>query len=123
MDRVPWYLVWHLLSIRSHSCEDRYLAKRYEDKPFDYVNNQTSMDQELKDLGLIKLSNSREARVFDAAECGSKRPFEIVFPVEFAVTPAGHYLLRTLALRAVGSMAKTFLVALVGALAALFVAA
>lgn len=128
MERVPAYLAWYFLRIRSHHGKPGYLAERFTDMRLDRMLLEVQMLDELYKRGLVSLTDKRDERVFNphrvelapgmtATTTGTET--HVPYPAIFGITPLGHYFIRESLLSAVGTTAWTAIVALMGAAAAI----
>lgn len=128
-DRIPVYLLWYLLRIRRHSGEIDFFAKRFADMDEPKMLIEVQMAGELYKRGLILLPSEKKGeKVFNpltvSAAPGvsilrSGTEQRITYWKMFDLTPAGKYVIVETLFQLAGSTAKTFVIALVGAAAAI----
>lgn len=129
-DRIPSYLLFFFLQIRSHAGEVGYLTERIDKLGLEDACIETQMVEMLYKRGLITLSDKKLDKVYDPL-CYSPAPGVTVHKAgteyivhywgDFGITPAGKYLLREMAFSAVGKTAWTAIVAAIGIIIGLLV--
>lgn len=128
-DRIPIYLLWYLLRIRRHSGELDFFAKRFAAMDEQKMLIEVQMTGELYKRGLILLPSEKKGeKVFNPLSVSAGPGISIMragteqrisYWKMFDLTPAGKYVVIETILQLAGSTAKTFVIALVGAAAAI----
>ena len=128
-DRVPIYLLLYLLIIRKHSGELDFFAKRFAAMDEQKMLIEVQMTGELYKRGLILLPSKKKGeKVFNPLSVSAGPGISIMragteqrisYWKMFDLTPAGKYVVIETILQLAGSTAKTFVIALVGAAAAI----
>ena len=130
MEKPPAYLMLFLLRIRRHSGELGYLNGRFADMPMERMEREAYMLHELHRLGFIALPDERAEKVYDphVAEIApgltvhrAGTEVRVPYPETFVLLPAGHYLLRELAVSALGKVSWTLVAAFLGGVIAVAV--
>lgn len=128
-DRVPIYLLLYLLIIRKHSGELDFFVKRFAEMSEEKMLVEVQMVGELYKRGLILLPSEKKGeKVFNPLEVSAGPGITVTragteqrisYWKMFDLTPAGKYVVIETILQLAGSTAKTFVIALVGAAAAI----
>lgn len=123
-DKPPYYLMWFLIRIRRHSNEQGYLESRFDSiDDFERVGREVCMLRELRNLGMVALSESETEKILDTTISTPKPGVikvspgmrqSIPYPELFVVLPAGHYLIRELAMNIAMSASWTVATVLIG---------
>ena len=122
MNKVPAYLSWYFLKIRSHADENNYFVKRFRYIEMDELIVEKQMIHELFKAQLIVPSTETSEKTYksvtDRIGCseGVKETKIIEFPTGFIITPRGYYFIRETITQVVIRSAWTFVVALIGVL-------
>ena len=130
-ENIPVHLAWFLLRIRKHSGEDGFFEKRFADMGEERMLIEVQMVCQLFERGLILLPEkktcekafSQPALSAGVGMTATRRSTEhiVEYWTAFALTPAGKYVVIETFFQLVGSVVKTFGVALLGAAAALLI--
>lgn len=128
-DKIPIYLLWYLLRIRRHSGELDFFAKCFAAMDEQKMLIEVQMTGELYKRGLILLPSEKKGeKVFNPLSVSAGPGISIMragteqrisYWKMFDLTPAGKYVVIETILQLAGSTAKTFVIALVGAAAAI----
>lgn len=130
-ENIPVHLAWFLLRIRKHSGEDDFFEKRFADMGEERMLIEVQMVGQLFERGLILLPEKKTCKkafsqpAFSAGRgiTVTRRSTEHIVEYwnAFALTPAGKYAVVETLFQLVGGVAKTLVVALIGAAAALLI--